>query len=259
MEHCPFSLKSFLFLLLLHLHLRYSHSVQLCFSSNCAENHEVCARVCENDSDLCQAIKLSESSYFLSCVPRSSDDNVSTECIPTLNNPCKCSGRLCNRVESLTTPLENVLGIHDISPSLSPPTQAPGKTSSSWEWANEACYWELLWSYRLHNFLPSTPLLGTIVCETNNCSLGLDPCFHGYTLCSSYCQSFYVEVTSTQQISLFRKSCLDSIDAKCNVTDCHVDNELGTDQTVSMCCCNTSFCNENETFTHPTQHVLYGE
>ena len=108
-----------------------------------------------------------------------------------------------------------------------------------------------------------------LVCEKYNCTNALDTslCYHGYEECNSdganhFCQSTYY-INGDNKLDLLQKGCLDSElpGYNCSTNEyCHIDNPLnGSGLTIYACCCHTSLCNQNESFTHPTELDIYGE
>lgn len=121
--------------------------------------------------------------------------------------------------------------------------------------------------------------LDVLICEKYNCSLsGGGPCYHGYEVCSETifgtytthgnysCSSSYGIHSVTQKLELRYKGCIyeasiKQYDTFCNqLTNCHVDNPLVHDPNNNyyFCCCGESLCNQNDTFTHPTEVSVYG-
>ena len=105
------------------------------------------------------------------------------------------------------------------------------------------------------------------MCEEYRCNANENSCFHGYKVCpveeggvAPYCSSSYI-INEDGKLEPLVKGCEYEVIPECyNNTLCHVDNPLnGVEHDFYMCCCNSSLCNLNETFTHPTQHVHYGE
>ncbi len=74
-----------------------------------------------------------------------------------------------------------------------------------------------------------------------------------------YCSSSY-KINEDQQLELLVKGCEYELVTECiGNEECHVDNPLnGQVNDFYMCCCNRTLCNQNETFTHPTEHSKYG-
>ena len=105
------------------------------------------------------------------------------------------------------------------------------------------------------------------VCEEYRCKPDEATCFHGYKVCEEssngmlpYCSSSYT-INNDLQLELLVKGCEYEVISDCTGSnECHVDNPLnGQENEFYMCCCNKSLCNQNETFTHPTEHFKYGE
>ena len=105
------------------------------------------------------------------------------------------------------------------------------------------------------------------MCEEYRCNANENSCFHGYKVCSEeeggaapYCSSSYI-INEDGKLELLVKGCEHEMIPECyNNTICHVDNPLnGVENDFYMCCCSSSLCNLQDTFTHPTQHVHYGE
>ena len=111
-------------------------------------------------------------------------------------------------------------------------------------------------------------IIGYLVCEKYNCTNAFSSlCYHGYEICNSdganhFCQSTYY-INADNKLDLLQKGCLDSKlpGFNCSTNEyCHIDNPLnGEASTLYPCCCNTSLCNQNESFTHPTELDSYGE
>ena len=117
-----------------------------------------------------------------------------------------------------------------------------------------------------------------LICETYNCTLnGDEPCYHGYEVCSEssssnsdyhYCLAAYNKDPNTNTIRLTRKGCYHTTmivnpitREACNSSSmCHIDNLLSPPENAGYyCCCGESLCNQNITFTHPTQVFGYGK
>ena len=127
--------------------------------------------------------------------------------------------------------------------------------------------------------LPSLPP-GVLICEKYNCSQDTSrPCYHGYEVCSETplasetdvndhsCSSTYHANPVTGLLELRYKGCQytplkhpRTLVACNSSTSCHIDNPLVASlASVYFCCCGESFCNQDVTFTHPTQVSTYGE
>ena len=150
-------------------------------------------------------------------------------------------------------------------------------TSSGWS----ICISFILPHPLTFNSLPSLPLPpGVLICEKYNCSQDISqPCYHGYEVCSETplasetdvndhsCSSAYHANPVTGLLELRYKGCQytplkhpQTLVACNSSTSCHIDNPLvASVASVYFCCCGESFCNQDVTFTHPTQVSTYGE
>ena len=125
--------------------------------------------------------------------------------------------------------------------------------------------------------MASVGYIGTLICEKYNCTIGGGACYHGYEVCKETsfggltdhtahsCYSSYTVNTKTGKLELFNKGCIFVslvVDGTpCNSTnECHINNPLVTpnDTSYFFCCCGHSLCNQNDTFTHPTELSIYG-
>lgn len=229
-------LSIFLFLILLP-----SSQSLLCFSTDCQQynNAEICNQYCHSTQNACHTIAHFDDGLFntleLGCTV--SYANCSNECILQKTDYgnvhyCCCHDDFCNHRPGETDA---------VNPTLSIATE-----------------------------LPTIPVPNSsyLICEKYNCTNTLDSslCYHGYEICNSdganhFCLSTYY-INGDNKLDLFQKGCLDSklLGYNCSTNDnCHVDNPLnGSASTVYACCCHTSLCNQNESFTHQTELDNYG-
>lgn len=76
-----------------------------------------------------------------------------------------------------------------------------------------------------------------------------------------YCSASYL-VNTDNKLELKVKRCENELALPdCyNSTECHIDNQLNDDvNKFHFCCCGDSYCNQNISFTHPTEHSEYGK
>lgn len=128
------------------------------------------------------------------------------------------------------------------------------------------------WDYK---FISGLYHIDQLICELYNCSRNQDLCYHGYEVCSTTtpgantniedhsCQSVYEINSKTRKLELKNKGCMYTQIQGQNCTEltsCHIDNPLeGDENDLYYCCCGNSLCNQNVTFTHPTEVAIYGE
>lgn len=109
--------------------------------------------------------------------------------------------------------------------------------------------------------------IDSTICEDYRCSPDKQTCTHTYKVCEvkdnvePYCSASYI-VNAGNKLELKVKGCENEplLHDCYNNTECHIDNQLNdAENQFYVCCCDESYCNQNISYTHPTEHSQYGE
>ena len=106
-----------------------------CFSTSCPNRAQVCIELCPEGINTCHAVRQTDSygheAVELSCT--NSTCSPSSDCVfesllglKTLYYCC-CTGDLCNRVQGATDPVDPVLNITNVVPTVPVPVRPSGK------------------------------------------------------------------------------------------------------------------------------------
>ena len=127
------SLSPLLLFLLLSASLVYQSSAFRCFSTFCPNRASVCIELCPEGITTCHAVRQTDSYGHqlveLSCTNTTcSNSSCVFERIANFKSLhyCCCTGDLCNRVSGHTDPVDPVLNVSTIVPTVPPPERPNG-------------------------------------------------------------------------------------------------------------------------------------